>query len=461
MQTRTFPLAALFLLALFSSTLSAQITITAADVSAQLTIGYTITNNSDTLAVSANIGSPGSTTWNFSGLSIHATQTLTSVLVSSTPFASEFPTATHALQTPVVIQGISGTAYQYLTLGTNLLNPGNKASGPLPPPFNSASLTSTNSPVDTTYALPSQFGTSWGSTYATTQVAAINNVPIQTTVTNHQYTYTVDAYGQMTIPSGGPYDALRIRWVENAGTKTVGYIFLAKNGASVQLKAVDTLQPNSGVISVAQKSVTWSPANPSLPVQIASLKGSMNPSGSGVLVEWSTVSEVNNLGFQVEKGGSANGEFLAVNDGFVAGNGTTLSPHSYSWIDKSASAGTWYYRLNQIDLDGSSHPTEPVRVNVTTGVDGGLTPPVFALLGNYPNPFNPSTTISFTLPARMHATIAIYNALGQKIATVLDEVVDAGVQKAVFDGSGVASGTYFCRLTAGSFAATQRILLLK
>ncbi|MEW6510841.1 MAG: T9SS type A sorting domain-containing protein [Bacteroidota bacterium] len=444
-----------------AATGSGQITITAADVSGQLLVGTVLTNNSDTVTTSADIGSPGSTSWNFSGLSTHTTSTLTSVLVSSTPFASEFPGATHALQTTVVVSGITGTAYQYLILGAHLLNPGNKASGPLPPPFGTISLATTNSPVDTTYALPSTFGTSWGSTYTSTQIIALNGTPVQTTVTNHQISYAVDAYGQMTVPSGGPYDALRIRWVENLGTKTVGYIFLAGNGASVQLKAADTLQPNSGSISVARKSIQWSPPTPLLPVQIVSFTASIPPSGSGVLLEWSTVSEVNNFGFQVERGSEAHGSFQTVAGGFVAGHGTTLVPQRYSWLDGSVPVGTWYYRLNQIDLDGSSHPTDAVRVSVTTGVVAELGPAEFRLWKNYPNPFNPTTTIAYTLPTRLPVTLSIYDVLGRKVATLVDEVQDAGLHRAVFSGSGIASGTYFCRLAAGNFTASQRILLMK
>jgi hypothetical protein len=462
MKTRTLQFVFLSALSCLSFTTRAQITITAADVSAQLTVGYVLTNNSDTLAVSANIGSPGATSWNFNGLSTHTTQSLTSVLVSSTPYTADFPGATHALQTSIVISGVSGIAYQYLTLGTHLLNPGNKAGGTLPPPFSfPATLTTTNAPLDTTYALPSTFGSSWHSAYTSTQVFAINGAPVQTTVTPHNISYTVDAYGLLTLPGGGVQDALRIRKVENAGTKTVSYIILAKNGGSVQLTALDTLQPNTGVIQVQAKSVTWSPANPALPVQISSLSAAFNQSGTRVLLRWTTLSEVNNLGFEVQSGTSQSGEFHTIAGGFVPGHGTTLTPQQYSWTDMSASSGACWYRLIQRDLDGSSHPTEAIRATVPTSVRENQVPAEFSLIQNYPNPFNPSTTIRYGLAREVDVTLEVFNTLGQRVAVLVNEKQAAGYHEAQFNASGLASGAYFYTIKAGAYFATRSLVVLK
>lgn len=446
-------------LASLSLPASAQITITAADVSAQLTVGYTLTNNSDTLATSANIGTPGATSWNFSGLSTHTTQTLTSVLVSSTPFAADFPGATHALQTTVVVSGVSGIAYQYLTLGTHLLNPGNKAGGTfLGFP---ATVTTTNAPFDTTYALPSTFGSDWNSAYSSTQVLALNGVPLQTTVTNHNISYTVDAYGLLTLPGGTTQDALRIRKVEKSGTKTVGYIFLANNGASVQLTAADTLQPSSGVIQVQAKSVTWSPPNPALPVQISAFDALFDQTATHVFLRWTTASEVNNYGFDVQSGSQRTGEFHSIAGGFVPGHGTTLLPQQYSWEDVSASSGASWYRLVQHDLDGSAHPTEAVQATFPTGVRESEIPPAYSLIQNYPNPFNPSTTIRYGLPRAADVRLEVFNLLGERVAVLVQERQPAGYHEARFTGAGMASGTYFYTLFAGEYHATRALLLLK
>jgi hypothetical protein len=91
-----------------------------------------------------------------------------------------------------------------------------------------------------------------------------------------------------------------------------------------------------------------------------------------------------------------------------------------------------------------------------------VTPPsAYALEQNYPNPFNPSTTITYALPRSGHITLAVYDLLGKRVRTLVDESQDIGVHKIVFDGHGLASGVYFCNLRAGTFSATRRLLLLK
>ena len=460
MKTRTIVPVSLCALGCLAAPTMAQITITASDVSAQLTAGYILVNNSDTLTVSANIGAPGSTSWDFSGLGTHSTFALTSVPVSSTPYAADFPAATHALQTPVVVAGITGTGYQFLTLGTHLLNPGNKAGASLGI-LGFGTLTTTNAPIDTTYALPSTFGSGWNSAYTATQVIAVNGIPIQTTVTTHAISYSVDAYGPLTMPGGETVDALRIRRVEDAGTKTVGYIFIAKNGASVQLTAADTSQPHSGVIALAPKSVTWSPPNPALPVQISSFTAAMDGSGTRAILRWTTVSELNNFGFEVQSGAGRSGEFQTVADGFVPGHGTTLNPQHYSWTGRPPAPGSWYYRLNQVDLDGSTHPTEAVRLDMTTDASESPLPARLSLMQNYPNPFNPTTTLRYSLPEWSHVRLALYNPLGELVATLADEVRSPGEHSVIFNGTDIASGAYYCRMEAGGFRATVVLLLVR
>jgi photosystem II stability/assembly factor-like uncharacterized protein len=88
-------------------------------------------------------------------------------------------------------------------------------------------------------------------------------------------------------------------------------------------------------------------------------------------------------------------------------------------------------------------------------------PTSFSLGQNYPNPFNPTTTIEYALPRRSHVTLTIFNILGQRVATLINNEIEAGFHHIQFDGSGLASGVYLYRLTAGEFSETRRLIFLR
>ncbi len=95
-----------------------------------------------------------------------------------------------------------------------------------------------------------------------------------------------------------------------------------------------------------------------------------------------------------------------------------------------------------------------------------LIPETFALHANYPNPFNPTTTISYDLPKRSQVTLGIYNILGKQIKTLVNQSQDAGNRIAVWDGTDnlgrqVSAGVYLYRIQAGEFSQTRKMLLLK
>jgi len=88
-------------------------------------------------------------------------------------------------------------------------------------------------------------------------------------------------------------------------------------------------------------------------------------------------------------------------------------------------------------------------------------PTEFALLQNYPNPFNPSTTINYELPASNFVTLKIYDLVGKEVATLVNEKLDAGRYTATFNGSNLASGMYFYKITAGEFTFVRKMVLIK
>ena len=107
---------------------------------------------------------------------------------------------------------------------------------------------------------------------------------------------------------------------------------------------------------------------------------------------------------------------------FIKGKGTITEKTFYSYTDKSALSGKYYYRLKQIDFDGTYQYSKSIEI------DMGL-PTSYSLEQNYPNPFNPSTTIRFALPTNAKVNIKLYNTLGQEVANIFNNDMNAGVHE--------------------------------
>ncbi len=208
---------------------------------------------------------------------------------------------------------------------------------------------------------------------------------------------------------------------------------------------------------------TWTHTNiltTALPIQLASFTASIT-NQQQVRLNWTTVSETNNYGFEIQKSDSTQEHYRSIPNVFIPGYGTTNEPHHYTFVDSAAQSDHPYYRLKQIDIDGAIHYSDGVRVNGLTHVKNQEISTVFSLLQNYPNPFNPTTTIMFSVGTYGHASLRVYDVLGREVATLVDEVRDAGAYEAVFDASGFASGVYFYKLESGSFVQTKKMLILQ
>jgi len=143
----------------------------------------------------------------------------------------------------------------------------------------------------------------------------------------------------------------------------------------------------------------------------------------------------------------------------VPGHGNSNSPKTYIYTDNNSRADQSYiYRLKQIDSDGSFSYSGELHV-------GSGAPASFDLKQNFPNPFNPATMISYTLPASGMVQLKIYNATGEEITTLIGELQDAGSYQIGFNGSGLASGTYLYRITvssdAGVYTQSRKMIILK
>lgn len=93
--------------------------------------------------------------------------------------------------------------------------------------------------------------------------------------------------------------------------------------------------------------------------------------------------------------------------------------------------------------------------------DDHLLPTEFRLEQNYPNPFNPSTTIQFAVPQASDVKVQVFDIIGRRVATLVDQAYEAGVYTVTFDASDLASGVYVYRIQAGDFAETRKLMLLK
>jgi len=187
-----------------------------------------------------------------------------------------------------------------------------------------------------------------------------------------------------------------------------------------------------------------------LPVELTSFSASINH--ALVNLQWTTATEINNFGFDIERKVITSWTKI----GSVAGNGTSNVPHNYFYSDNVGDAGAYSYRLKQIDRNGAFTYSQEVNVQVA------MVPKVFGLEQNYPNPFNPTTTMQFTVPSNRRTTLIIYNTLGQKVATLFDAVASAGdYHQATFDGSRFASGIYFARLEFGGQTLVRKLLMTR
>jgi hypothetical protein len=222
-------------------------------------------------------------------------------------------------------------------------------------------------------------------------------------------------------------------------------------------------------------------ADQSLPVTLTSFTASV---GDGeVTLRWVTESEVNNLGFNIyrarregkedEQEEPKEDEYVKINSELIPGAGTSTVRHSYCFTDKNVDNGTTYfYRLEDVSLDGKSTFHGPVEVvpRAEQKEQGEELPRQPRLEQNFPNPFNPETSIRFAVPllrGEPAIFLEIYNLSGQKVRTLLQQSIYPGFYQLVWDsrdqnGVQVASGVYLCVLKIGrELIDTRKMALIR
>ncbi len=213
-----------------------------------------------------------------------------------------------------------------------------------------------------------------------------------------------------------------------------------------------------------------------LPVELVYFKGYF--ADGKVVLFWGTATEVNNYGFEVER---KMPQTAWTNVGFVLGSGNSNSPKSYFFEDSTdLQTSTYFYRLKQIDNDGQSKYSDTDTISVITKLEDEVNSlSLFSLEQNFPNPFNPTTVISWQLAVGSYVTLKVYDVLGNEIATLVNEEQSPGRYSIKFDATnnrqlttnslpsgvstkgGYASGVYFYQLRAGKFVETKKFILTK
>ena len=185
------------------------------------------------------------------------------------------------------------------------------------------------------------------------------------------------------------------------------------------------------------------------PVELTSFSAIV--SGQEVHLNWTTATETNNRGFDIER----KSNLVWENIGYVAGFGTTTEPKAYSFIDENVSNGKYIYRLKQIDYDGSYEYSNEIELDID------FLPSEYILFQNHPNPFNPSTKIQFAVPKQTQLKINVYNVMGELISTIADGSYEAGFHQVTFNSDDLATGAYIYRIESDGLTISKKMLLIK
>jgi hypothetical protein len=193
-----------------------------------------------------------------------------------------------------------------------------------------------------------------------------------------------------------------------------------------------------------------------IPVELSYFNAKLK--GQSVELNWATSTETNNKGFEIqrrEKSGSENKNWKTI--GFISGKGTSTEKNIYSFVDNNLLNGIYYYRLKQIDYDGSFVLSDEVEIDFSIPVS-------FNLYQNFPNPFNPNTKIIWQSSIGSWQTLKVYDVLGNEVATLVDEYREAGRYEVDFNvgqAISLSSGVYIYQLKVGDYSISRKMVLLK
>ena len=213
------------------------------------------------------------------------------------------------------------------------------------------------------------------------------------------------------------------------------------------------VHPVSGVLRIATHGRgLWETTGSILPVSLSAFEVSVL-NKTNVLLQWFTASEVNNAGFDVERASLSNGQTPKWQKiGFVSGSGTTNAPQRYEYTDKPTGGRKFAYRLRQTDYDRTAKYSNEKQVSLA-GFD-------FALFPVVPNPVGKSAAVKYQLPDDGAANLAVYNSSGLLVKELFNETKAAGIYEYNLNAGGLASGTYFIRLTQANYHDSKPFIVV-
>jgi hypothetical protein len=259
---------------------------------------------------------------------------------------------------------------------------------------------------------------------------------------NDQVSLWIDP--DVTQPEGPP--SLLVSEPASADPASLSLIALRQGGAttSAALK-----------IDAIRISTLW--GEPPAPVALVGFIARRETPGR-VRLDWTTLSELNNYGFFVQKSDRREDGFITC-PGMLHGAGTSTTSHSYTYIDSIGTPGN-FYRLQQIDMDGTLRVSGVVEPS-PTAVRQDRPREDALLLSAYPNPFNPTTRLEYRSAAAADVELSIYDLLGRRVETLVSGRNSGGVVTTEWKGARYTGGIYFARLSAPQGTRVVRLLLMK
>ncbi len=281
-------------------------------------------------------------------------------------------------------------------------------------------------------------------------------------------TVTIGSYNRLIFWQGADD-------ISNLKNKTISSTGLGTLMATIQFDRVGSSWGNIHIVTELesaiygtiitnaseQQVILYPSEDQSLPVQMTEMKATADTK-EGIVLMWTTESEVNSAGFYVWRSESETGKYQRLPGVMISGQGNSSSKTGYRFSDPNARTGkTYWYKIEAVSTDGRSEFHGPISVSSQE-----LIPHEFALTQNFPNPFNPVTEASYDLPEASNVLIRVFSMLGKEVKTLVDQTKQAGRYSVHWDGTDdkgllAPSGIYFLQMQAGSFSYVRKMTFIR